>query len=260
MDLSAHLATIASALASRPEPLAAGAVVTRAAQALGPLSHELRTPLTAVIGYSDMLAEGLLGPLSTEQREGVETILERSEALLLTLNSLLDLAATASGPVPVLREPTDLFGLVEDAVEALAGVARRAGVTVRSDVDPLLPVVALDRSRLKESLVQLLGNAIKFNHAGGVATVTVRRRAGAGPEFLELEVQDTGIGIEATQLPRLFEPFYQVDSSSTRSFPGVGLGLALVKAHAEAHGGTVRVTSTPGQGSSFTVVLPLVPA
>ncbi len=222
--LSAHLATLVSALAARPEPLVPGEVASRAAQALGSLSHELRTPLTSIIGFSDMLAEGLLGPLSPEQREGALTILERSESLLLTLNSLLDLAATALGPVSLLREPTDLAELLADAVEALAAVARRARVSVRVEVEPSLPAIAADRSRLKESLVQLLGNAIKFNHPGGVVTVRARRRASPAPEQLELEVQDTGIGIDPAQLNRLFEPFYQVDSSPTRSFPGVGKG------------------------------------
>ena len=254
--LAAHLATLVAALAARPVPLVPSEVASRAAKALGALSHELRTPLTSIIGYSDMLAEGLLGPLSPEQQEGAQTILERSEALLLTLNSLLDLAATALGPVSLLREPTDLAELLADAVEALAAVARRADVRVRVEVEPALPAVAADRARLKESLVQLLGNAIKFNHRGGLVTVKVHR--GPGPELLELEVEDNGIGIEAAQLPRLFEPFYQVDSSPTRSFPGVGIGLALVKAHAEAHGGEVRVVSTPGKGSRFTLALPML--
>jgi signal transduction histidine kinase len=256
-QLSAHLATLVSALAASPEPLVPGALASRAAQALGALSHELRTPLTSIIGYSDMLAEGLLGPLSPEQLESAQTILERSEALLLTLNSLLNLAATALGPVSVLREPTDLAELLADAVDALAAMARRADVRVRVEVEPSLPAVAADRIRLKESLVQLLGNAIKFNRRGGLVTVKVHRGTS---ELLELEVEDTGIGIEAAQLPRLFEPFYQVDSSPTRAFPGVGIGLALVKAHAEAHGGQVQVTSTPGRGSRFVMALPLLRA
>jgi signal transduction histidine kinase len=257
-ELAAHLAALVSALVARPGLLVPGEVASRAAQALGSLSHELRTPLTSIIGYSDMLAEGLLGPLSPEQQEGARTILERSESLLLTLNSLLDLAATALGPVALMREPTDLAELLADAVEALAAVARRAEVRVRVEVEPRLPAVAADRARLKESLVQLLGNAIKFNHRGGLVTVKVHRRPGTEPQLLELEVEDNGIGIEAAQLPRLFEPFYQVDSSPTRSFPGVGIGLALVKAHAEAHGGEVRVESTPGKGSRFTMALPMV--
>ncbi|MHB8416860.1 MAG: sensor histidine kinase [Myxococcales bacterium] len=232
-------------------------LAARAARSLPALNHELRSPLTAVIGYADMLLEGLLGPISPEQREAVETILDRSEALLSTLNALLDLAALAAGDVPLLRTPFDVAELVEEAAAAAAPEAKRAGVALQIEVEEDLPPLEADRPRLLASLRQLLRNALAFSPAGGAVRIEAARELGEGARLLALSVSDQGPGIEPSQHARIFEPFYQVDSTPTRAHPGAGLGLALVHAHALAHGGEVRIESRPGAGSRFTLLLPL---
>ncbi len=228
----------------------------RAARALPALSHELRTPLTAVIGYADMLLEGLLGPMSPEQREAVATILDRSEALLGTLNALLDLAAIASGRVPLLSAPLDVPELVAEAVSAARPEAGRARVALEVVVEPDLPPLVADRARLLASLRQLLRNAVAFSPQGGTVRVEARRVALDGRAAVELAVQDEGPGLPEELHARVFEPFFQADASPTRAHPGAGLGLALVQAHALAHGGTSRVASAPGAGSRFAMWLP----
>ncbi len=250
------LAATVTTLASRA-PVSSG-LLLRAAESLGPLSHELRSPLTTILGYADMLLEGVLGPLAGEQREAVATMLEQSESLLFTLNALLDLASAAARPTPLARAPTHISELVVEAMEAVAAQARRKGVTLRAEVDPALPRLAVDRKRLRDCLVQLLANAVKFNRAGGLAAVEVRRAQGDG-DWLELSVVDGGIGIPPEELERIFDPFYQVDRTAVRIHSGAGLGLALVRAHVDAHGGTIAVESRAGHGSRFTVRLPWLP-
>ncbi|HUB06919.1 MAG TPA: HAMP domain-containing sensor histidine kinase [Myxococcales bacterium] len=244
-------------MADAPEDKPLEALAARAGRALPALSHELRTPLTAVIGYADMLLEGLLGPVSAEQREAVATILERSEALLGTLNALLDLAAFAGGNVPLLRVPFDVGELVAEAIAAAAAEAKRAKVTVEAVVEGGLPPLVADRERLAASLRQLLRNALAFSPAGGTVRVEAAKRLETGRFWIELVVADEGPGLPRDVHSRIFEPFFQAEGSASRGQPGAGLGLALVRAHALAHGGRAWVESAPGAGSRFAMLLPL---
>ncbi|MBP9084537.1 MAG: HAMP domain-containing histidine kinase [Kofleriaceae bacterium] len=220
------------------------------------MSHELRTPLTAIIGFTEMMVDGFAGPITPEQKEYLATILAKSEQLLGLITTVLDVATLDSDR----REPARLVSLTEVVRSELATLTptiqhRRLQIQVRAYTDE--SVVGSPR-QLRQIVNCLLSNAIKFSPDAGVVEVVVRVEAALlAHGALVLEVVDSGVGIPADKLVHIFEPFYQVDPSSTRAFGGTGIGLTLVKAYVEAHHGTVAVTSTAGQGSSFRVILPL---
>jgi signal transduction histidine kinase len=220
---------------------------------LATMSHELRTPLTSVIGYSEMMLEGLGGPLTAEQREYLGIIMEKGENLLQLITSILDISKIEAGRVRLVLSEVDAGQLMRDAVATLLPLARKKGLKVTCEPGAL-PRLQGDRDKLRQCLVNLCSNAVKFTPAGGA--ITVRAEALAG-ERLAIHVADTGIGIAEEHLSKVFDVFFQVDGSSTREYGGAGLGLAIVRSFVEAHGGEVRVRSTPGGGSTFTVVLPL---
>ncbi len=219
------------------------------------MSHELRTPLTSVIGYSEMMLEGLGGPLTAEQREYLAIIMEKGENLLQLITSILDVSKIEAGRVRLVMAEVDVGQLLRDAVATVLPQARKRGVTVTCEPHGP-PRVVGDREKLRQCLLNLAANAVKFTPTGGAVIV------GSEPlpaDRVALRVSDTGIGIPAEHLSRVFDVFYQVDGSNTREYGGAGLGLAIVKSFAEAHGGEVTVASTPGQGSTFSVVIPVRP-
>ncbi|HPH70757.1 MAG TPA: HAMP domain-containing sensor histidine kinase, partial [Kofleriaceae bacterium] len=220
------------------------------------MSHELRTPLTAIIGFTEMMVDGFAGPVTPEQKEYLATILGKSEQLLGLITSVLDVATLDSER----REPPRLVSLTELVRSELATLTpsldvRKIAVRVQAHTDE--QIVGNPR-QLRQVVNCLLSNAVKFSPDGGTVEVLLRVDAGQFTNGgLILEVVDVGVGIAADKLIHIFEPFYQVDPSSTRAYGGTGIGLTLVKAYVEAHRGIVTVTSTPGQGSRFRVVLPL---
>lgn len=233
------------------------------------VSHELRTPLTSVIGYSEMLIEGMAGEMSREQTDYVRTILEKGESLLTLIGQVLDLSRIESGNVMMNREATDIRELAELSVsDVLPQATKRRlniGIDVSTDVEPIF----LDRDKVRRVLTNLLGNAVKFTPEGGQivvrARVTEEEKAGDErfdmfePELsrcLRVEVRDSGIGIPPDKLERIFDTFYQVDNSSTRQFGGTGLGLSIARNFIAAHGGRLGVESAMGQGSVFSFVIP----
>jgi two-component system sensor histidine kinase BarA len=223
---------------------------------LATMSHELRTPLTSVIGYSEMMLEGLGGPLTAEQREYLGIIMEKGENLLQLITSILDISKIEAGRVRLVLSEVEPAMLMRDAVATLLPLARKKGLKVSCEPGSL-PRLTADRDKLRQCLVNLCSNAVKFTPAGG--TVTVRGETLEG-DRLAMHVADTGIGISEEHLGKVFDVFYQVDGSSTREYGGAGLGLAIVKSFVEAHGGEVRAASTPNGGSTFTLILPLRPA
>ncbi len=237
---------------------------------LATVSHELRTPLTSVIGYSEMLIEGLAGTLTAEQREYVQIIMEKGDHLLQLITGLLDVSRMDSGSMRLTKEPIRLGELVGSILTAMTPLARRKRVELRLDTPPDLPRVEGDREKLRQVLFNLVGNAIKFTPEQGQVRVELAVGSLAredelvstppeGPGLgVRLRVADSGIGIAPDKQVRIFEPFFQVDSSSTREYGGTGLGLTLVKSYVEAHGGQVWVDSELGRGSAFTVTLPAV--
>jgi signal transduction histidine kinase len=223
---------------------------------LATMSHELRTPLTSVIGYSEMMLEGLGGPLTAEQREYVGIIMEKGENLLQLITSILDISKIEAGRVRLVLTDVDAGQLMRDAVATVLPLARKKGLKVACE-PAALPRFQADRDKVRQCLVNLCSNAVKFTPAGGNITVSAEALPG---NLVALRVADDGIGIPEEHVDRVFDVFYQVDGSSTREYGGAGLGLAIVRSFAEAHGGQVSVASTPGAGSTFSLVLPVLPA
>ncbi|HEY7725221.1 MAG TPA: ATP-binding protein [Anaeromyxobacteraceae bacterium] len=219
---------------------------------LATMSHELRTPLTSVIGYSEMMLEGLGGPLTGEQREYLQIIMEKGESLLQLITSILDITKIEAGRIRLVISEVDLGQLLRDAAATVMPAARKKSVALGCETaEP--PRVTCDREKLRQCLINLVSNAVKFTPAGGQVSVGAESRG----DRVALFVRDTGIGIAEDHLNKIWDTFYQVDGSSTREYGGAGLGLAIVKSFIEAHGGEVQVTSAPGQGSTFTMFLPL---
>lgn len=236
---------------------------------LAMISHELRTPLTSVIGYSEMILEGMAGPLSEEQESYIHTIKEKGESLLDLIGSLLDMSKIEAGAMQLSLCEFDVRDLLQGAKSYVVPQAQKRGVELSVEVEPGLSVLKADRDKLRQCLINLLGNAVKFTPGQG--TITLRAREFSGPRrfasdagrfgvpderFLRIDVEDTGIGIPAEKLEAVFESFYQVDNSITREYGGTGLGLAIVKRFVEAHRGEVWVDSAEGQGACFSLLIP----
>ena len=229
---------------------------------LGVMSHEMRTPLNAVLGFSDLLLTS--GSLDPQQITWLASICTSSESLLELIDDILDFSKIEAGRFTLHPEPVLLLPLLNEITDLFAPRAAEKGLVFTLQTDPGLPeTISIDRLRLRQILVKLIGNAVKFTAQGSV-TVSVSAPAG-GTETLAFSITDTGIGIPADQRDRLFKPFSQVDSSTTRNYGGTGLGLAISDRIVRMLGGRITLESAPAQGSvfSFTVnaaFAPPVPA
>lgn len=222
-------------------------------QFLANVSHELRTPLNAIINFARLMAEAVHGPLGDPRYvEYAETIRGSGEYLSALFNDLLDLARAEAGRLALSRQLVDVAALVPTACRMLAPEAQEAGITMRTDL-PELPPVPGDAIRLRQVLVNLISNAIKFSAPGSEVHIAVRATDG----WIEASVTDTGYGIAASDLDRILLPFEQVLDPSRPRNPGVGLGLPLAKHLVELHGGTLTLDSMPDQGTTATVRLPM---
>ncbi len=226
---------------------------------LANMSHEIRTPLTAILGYADLLLDPMLDP--QESAEHVRTIRNNGTHLLAVLNDILDLSRIEAGRMTLEQVECSPAGLLADVAGMLRLRAEEQGLTLVERRDgPLPAVIRSDPTRLRQILVNLTGNAIKFTGKGRVELALRLVRADGAPEgCLEFSVRDTGIGMDEQQAARLFQPFVQADSSTTRRFGGTGLGLVISRRLARLLGGDVLATSVPGQGSTFTVRIPSGP-
>jgi len=243
---------------------------------LANMSHELRTPLNAVIGFSDMLKEGMADD-AEKQRRFANHIFQSGHHLLALINDILDLSKIEAGKVDISLDVVDLDAALADMLGLLSGQALAKRVRFELDAHETLGTLRVDRRRLKQILFNLVSNAMKFTPAHGRVVLRAEkvnrlRAATALPgegqglrmplppseheRFVQISVSDTGIGISAKDLSQLFAPFMQVPNALTRNVEGTGLGLVMVHRLAEVHGGTVAVTSEPGVGSCFTVWLP----
>ena len=222
---------------------------------LANMSHELRTPLNAVIGFSEVLQERLFGELNEKQADYVNDIHTSGKHLLALINDILDLSKIEAGRMELELTEFNLPAMLETALMLIRERATRHGIALTLDVAPGLDTLHGDERKLKQVMLNLLSNAVKFTPDGG--SIGVRARA-AG-EGVEISVTDTGVGIAPEDQAAVFEEFKQVGKDSARKAEGTGLGLALTKKFVELHGGTMRLESAPGRGSSFTISLPLAP-
>lgn len=236
---------------------------------LATVSHELRTPLTSIIGYSEMLEAGIAGDMNEEQLDFVRTIHNKGDQLLALITSLLDLSKLEQGVMRVEPEQLDPSDVVTDIAKTFEPAARKKDVDIIVAVAPDLPRIGADPVRIKQILSNLVENAVKFTPKGGHVVLAANEAVledgadGLGAVLLAIPrravafaIRDSGIGMPPGELSKIFDAFYQVDGSSTREHGGTGLGLSIVKRLVDAHGGTIEVTSTVGEGTTFTVTLP----
>ena len=224
---------------------------------LANMSHEVRTPLTSVLGAGEMLAEGDLDP---RQRYLVEVVRRSGERLLRLVNDILDVSRLESGHVEMAVGAFDVRALVEDALAWARPFAEREHLDLCSVIADEVPRVLLgDSFRITQVLTNLIGNALKFTDCGGVSVRVDLESVDGNTHRLRLAVEDSGIGISEEQLPLLFESFAQADTSTTRRYGGAGLGLAICRELVALMSGTIEACSIPGEGTTFTVVLPLTP-
>jgi len=220
---------------------------------LANMSHELRTPLNGIIGFTEFLVDEKPGPLRPKQKEYLGDVLNSARHLLQLINDVLDLAKVEAGKMELHPEIFPVHQAVEEVVAVIKGIANKRRIAVGIEIEPEVDAVMLDQHKFKQVLYNLLSNAVKFSNEGGQVDVHIRRR---DLHQLEVRVCDTGIGIKAEDIKRLFTEFEQLDSGTARRFEGTGLGLALTKKIIEFQGGSISVESELGQGSTFIVVLP----
>lgn len=223
---------------------------------LASMSHELRTPLTAVLNLSEALQEETYGPLNEKQLRSLRTIEESGRHLLGLINDILDLSKVEAGYLNLEIDECSGVDICQSSLQLVKGMAQKKHQNISFVSNPETFQLRADARRLKQMLVNLLSNAIKFTPEGGFVGLTVE--ADDIANVVQFTVWDNGIGIATEDLPKLFRPFTQLDSGLSRQQTGTGLGLALVQRMTELHGGSVRVESTPGQGSRFTIILPWI--
>ena len=219
---------------------------------LASMSHELRTPINALIGYSSLLLDGVLGDVNPRQQDALGRGRAAAEHLLALINDILDLAKIEAGKMPLRLEDVSLRDVMLEVGQQIEPMVRKKQLEFVLDVDPDCPAIYSDRTKIKQVLLNLLSNAVKFTTKG---RVTVETRCAA--DGIQIDVIDTGIGIRASDLEAIWEDFRQVDQSRTREFGGTGLGLSITRKLLERLGGGVMVKSNYGEGSTFSVFLPL---
>jgi two-component system phosphate regulon sensor histidine kinase PhoR len=223
------------------------------------VSHELRTPLTAIKGY----AETLLGPAGDDRdtaRRFLGVIDRHSERLGRLIDDLLALSDLELGRTALRLGTTSMGSVIDDVLQILGEAGRRKGVRVRAEIAADVPPVQADGDRLRQVLINLVDNGIKYTPSGGCVTVRARRGIGAHAGMVEIAVEDSGVGVPAQDLPRLTERFFRVDKARSRELGGTGLGLAIVKHIVQGHGGSLHIASAMGEGTAVTAFIPIAAA
>jgi diguanylate cyclase (GGDEF)-like protein len=230
------------------------------------MSHELRTPLNSIIGFSDVLLDRTFGDLSENQERYIKNIYTSGKHLLELINNILDFAKIESGKCEMIYETFLIDDLIAEVVNTMKPLSESKFIEILSSIDESIKTTTADRVKLKQIMYNLLSNAIKFTPEGGMVRLSVTREEHPekfylspvpGLEFIRFTVQDTGIGIREEDRERIFDEFEQASSSYAQKYGGVGLGLALTRKLVELHGGMITVESTPGEGSTFTFLIPV---
>ncbi len=222
---------------------------------LANMSHELRTPLNGILGFSETLLEGIRGPMNEKQQHAVKIIHSSGEHLLALINDILDVSKIESGKFELHPELIEVDDICKSSLTFINQLANKKSITVNYSLSPASSRIFADPKRLKQILVNLLNNAVKFTPEKGTINLEVQTDSARGPMIFS--IADTGIGIEPKDINKLFNSFVQVDSSLSRQYEGSGLGLTIVKKLVEMHGGSIEVQSEVGAGSRFTFMLPL---
>jgi protein-histidine pros-kinase len=220
---------------------------------LANMSHELRTPLNGIIGFSEFLVDEKPGQLNVKQKEYLNDILNSGRHLLQLINDVLDLSKVEAGKMELFPESFSLSKAVEEVCSVVSPMAKKKNIAIRSEIAPTVESVTLDQQKFKQVLYNLLSNAVKFTEDKGQVEIVAGPQK---PNWLRLQVRDTGIGIKPEDFEKLFVEFQQIDSGTARKYEGTGLGLSLTKKIVEFQGGSISVASEPGKGSTFTIILP----
>ncbi|GET39632.1 response regulator [Microseira wollei] len=221
---------------------------------LANMSHELRTPLTAILGLSEVLREETFGPLTAKQHQKLATIEQSGQHLLELINDVLDLSKIEAGKMELQLAPTDISGLCNASLAFVRQQAHQKRIQLTCQVPPQIGKIEIDERRMRQVLINLLSNSVKFTPEGGAVWLEVQ--ADREREIVQFSVVDTGIGIAPQDINKLFRPFVQLEGALNRRYAGTGLGLALVRQVVELHGGSISLESEVGKGSRFTVSVP----
>ena len=220
---------------------------------LATIGHELRTPLNAIVGFSEMMTSGVVGELSPAHREYANIIHQSGHHLLGVVKMLLDMSRLEAGKFELQTESFDPQNLVEPCFKMVESIALERKVQLVTDMPRLLPQLVADERAVRQVVINLLSNAIKFSNEKGVVTLSMKRQG----NLLNISVADRGIGMDRAAVSRIGEPFFQVHDGLSRRYEGTGLGLSIVKGLVDLHEGTLRALSSPGEGTTITVLLPL---
>lgn len=221
------------------------------------LSHELRTPLSAIKGYNEYLLEQLVGPINAGQEKALKTIHRNIERLTTYINALLDFSRIESGAIPVSIQPFSIKHSIEQVLLGYRTQLEKKSLDLTLDIAANLPLVSGDRDRIGQVIEHLLSNAVKFTRDDGKIKITVQPITDRDKPWVEIAITDTGIGIPQAKIGKIFDKFYQGDSSTTRNYGGMGLGLALVKNILDSHHTTIKVVSQEDLGTTFSFTLPV---
>ena len=232
-------------------------------QFLANMSHELRTPLNSIIGFSRVMLKGIDGPLNDIQEQDLNTIYNSGQHLLSLINNILDLSKIEAGKMEIQPEYTPLEEIIDSVIAAGRGLVKDSPIEIYKELEENLPEVYGDPVRIRQILLNLMSNAAKFTKEGSItvrATRLARDEESGAPPRVQIDVVDSGIGISDDDMDKLFEPFSQVDGTTTRQVGGTGLGLTITREFIELMGGQIWVESTVGSGSTFSFTVPLHPA
>jgi signal transduction histidine kinase len=225
---------------------------------LANMSHELRTPLNAIFGMTEGLQEGIFGIVNSAQIQAIQTIERSSSHLLELIDDILDLAKIGAGQIELDCTPTNICELCDSSLSFIKQQAIQKGIRLQLELPPRIPNISIDERRIRQVLINLLNNAVKFTPIDGTISLVVTIEAdNTTGNWIRFATIDSGIGIDRADIDKLFQPFTQLDTALNRQYNGTGLGLALVKGIVELHGGTVQVRSEIGIGSQFIVDLPI---